>query len=164
MKEISRDNYNTIRCEDLLRQFVKSENPNGFVNITQNFLFASLSLSWLLSSDGLSAISKPWGGGLKLPDDFQDLVTFNDSPLSDRLLCFETWDILISNDRLSEDELNSVKAVFDRTKKTGTQAPLLSLIMISPLMLLIPSRLSSIRHSRHTFLSVRFLFISPFYN
>ena len=58
---------------------------------------------------------------------------------------------------LSPQEISTLQSIFTRAQATGTQAPFLSMIMISPLMLLISNSLTAVKHSKFNLLGVRFL-------
>jgi hypothetical protein len=72
----------------VLQQLALTELHKTSSKIIQNFLFAALYLSWCSSSAGSSAIKTPGGSGLKVSDKPQDLLSPQDSQLSQRLLLY----------------------------------------------------------------------------
>jgi len=141
-------------CVNLLRQLALSETQRSSGKIVQNFLIASLTLSWLHTAAGASAANVLWGDGLRLPAKPSELLNHSVHSLSFFILFLFTEHKMATECRVSADELASIEAVFHQSKMTGTQTPLQATIMISPLMLLLPINLLALRWSKKKLLDV----------
>lgn len=61
---------------------------------------------------------------------------------------------LTSTNRIPSSEFAIIDRIFDRSRGTGTQTPLYASIMISPMMLLLPNSLASMRWAKKRLLQV----------
>lgn len=142
------------KCVNLLRQVALSESHRSSGKIVENFLFASLTLSWLQNAAGASAANVLWGDGLRLPVEPGELLNHSGHSLSRYFLFIFSLFTVPTESRAPPEELASIKAVFRRSSMTGTQTPLHATFMISPLMLLVPINLIALRWSKKKLLDV----------
>jgi hypothetical protein len=89
---------------------------------------------------------------MRLPNEPEETLRLYDLSLSRSLTLFKYLFTVPIERKLPPEEAASIKRIFIRSQKTGTQSPLYATIMISPLILLLPINLINLRWSRESLL------------